>query len=151
MSQSCRFPGLITLLVLATLSRTTAAVELYACVTAGVQSFSDRPCGPDAKPLVLPDPPTQRTKTKSGSPGNDARQIEAWRKASANRLPPSLGGKAPSAGAGSSGKPKPSSPTSAEKACTEARAALAQAEARSHLDFNARRKFGDRIWAACNP
>ncbi len=150
MSRSALLPLLLGLLLLATQPETYAAPELFVCTTAGIQSFSDRPCGPDAQPLVLPDQGRTPSGGQNSGKNSDARQIEAWERASVNRLPPSLGGKSSSNKALSGAKARPATTTPAEKECAEARAALTQAESRTHLDFNARRKFGDRIWAACS-
>lgn len=160
------------LLCLCTLLVATAAkADVYRCtVGRKVPVYANIACGPDAVRLDLPGipimvrdpgagPAPRRGKTRIESPrhvasasGNDTAQIQAWAKASRDRLPPSLGGKPPKAEPVTRPSVAKASPT--EEACNDARATLSKAEQRAwesgkRLSFTESRRLNDAIFDVC--
>lgn len=147
-----------------------AQADVYRCVAGRkVPVYANIACGPDAERLDLPgipvmvrDPdepaPARRGKSRTGAPRPvasttaDAALIEAWAKASQERLPPSLGGKPTKPATGSSRRQPIGPPI--EDACSKARQTLSQAEQRAweagkRIAFNESRRLNDAIYEAC--
>lgn len=127
------------------------AGTLYQCDGGGVRVYSDRPCGPGARTLEVPDAPAPGSAggpAKRGKGSDEDRRIAAWARESQRRLPASLGGAARGGASKSPAAPTRKSPE--PDPCADARKALAAAEARGPLDFRQLRQHGDRIWAACS-
>ena len=124
------------------------AGKLYECRdAAGRVSFVDHGCsGASLRREITVVAPPGNAKAASE---NDARQIEAWTKASRGRLPASLGGSTRAAKARATvAKPTPGKSVDA---CSAARAAedRAHREQSFALGFDARRKLSDAVLAAC--
>lgn len=148
-----------------------ATADVYRCtVGRQVPVYANIACGPDAVRLDLPgipimirDPsaavPERRGNTRTKAPRGpataqvgDAAQIQAWAKASRDRLPPSLNGKGATPKSPVRDRVNRTTPT--EDACSGARAALTKAEESAwesgkRLSFAESRRLNDVIFDAC--
>jgi Domain of unknown function (DUF4124) len=140
--------NIVSLLLLMLLALPCHAGKLYECQdSAGRVRFVDHGCGGAKlrREITVVAPPAN-AKAASDS---DARQIDAWTKASRGRLPASLGGSTRVAKSRTTvAKPAPGKTVDA---CSTARAAedRAHREQSFNLGFDDRRKLSDAVLAAC--
>ena len=142
------FASRLSLLLLVVFALPCHAGKLYECRdAAGRVSFVDHGCGSASlrrEITVVAGPANAKAVAE-----NDARQIEAWTKASRGRLPASLGGSARTTKIRTS--TTKSTASKAADGCSAARAAedRAHREQSFTLGFDGRRKLSDAVLAAC--
>lgn len=125
--------------------------EIHQCRTAeGALVFQDWPCAPDQQTIATrPIEAAQAPPAASAAERAERRRIDAWERASRERLAPSLGGRAaPPARAPASPAPRRDDPRDACRQAREAREAAYRRDG-NRMDFDRRRALQDAVTAAC--
>lgn len=138
-------------IALAACATSAGAGEIHQCRTAaGALVFQDWPCAGDQQTVsTRPIDAARPAAAAQAAERAERRRIEAWERASRERLAPSLGGRASTPGRA------PAAPAprrgGAPDACQQARAAREAAYRRdgNRMDFDRRRALQDAVTAAC--
>jgi hypothetical protein len=140
-----------TALALAILAGPAMAGSIHQCrTTAGAIVFQDWPCAAGQQTVSMR-PIEDAGPSPAGTAADRAerRRIEAWDRASRERLAPSLGGREPPAGRAPPSRSPPG--RGAPDACQQARQVREAAYRRdgNRMDFDRRRALQDAVTAAC--
>lgn len=129
-----------------------AAADIHECRAAGgAIAFQDRPCKPEQQTLSVRAAGRAAPSAAAAAAARTERdRIEAWARASRQRLAPSLGGRAAPAAPAKSARAEPPARRNAD-ACAQARAVREAAYRRdgNRMGFDRRRELQDAVTAAC--
>lgn len=132
-----------------------AAADIHQCRAAGgAIAFQDRPCTPEQQTLSVRAAgraaPSAAAAAAAAAARAERDRIEAWARASRQRLAHSLGGRAAPAAPAKSARATPPARRDAD-ACAQARAVREAAYRRdgNRMGFDRRRELQDAVTAAC--